>query len=163
MRHIRNPFATVSGYNCFGCSPKNPIGLRMNFTEVGEEIRCRWAPSKDYQGYKDVLHGGIQATLMDEIASWVVFVKLKTGGVTASMEVRYHHPVYVTKGEIELRSRLISHRRNLAELQVDLMDQEGKICSTATLKYFTFSLEQSKKTMFYPAFEDFFEDGSEPG
>ena len=30
-------------------------------------------------GYNDILHGGIQATLLDEIATWVVYAVLGTG------------------------------------------------------------------------------------
>ena len=48
----------------------------------------------------DTLHGGIQATLADEISSWVVFRKFQTSGVTSRMEVRYHKPIRTTGGRI---------------------------------------------------------------
>ena len=40
----------------------------------------------EFAGFHDILHGGIQATMMDEIASWVVLVKLDTSGVTYPLE-----------------------------------------------------------------------------
>ena len=33
MKKIINPWRNQEGYNCFGCSPDNPIGLHMEFHE----------------------------------------------------------------------------------------------------------------------------------
>ena len=78
----------MSGYRCFGCDPNNENGLRMTFIEDGEDILCRWKPTQSHQGWINTLHGGIQATLIDETAGWVVFRKLNTSGMTVKMEVR---------------------------------------------------------------------------
>ena len=94
MKKISNPFEKSENYNCFGCSQNNKFGLQMKFFEDEDEIVTFWQPQNRFQGYNFVLHGGIQATLMDEIASWVVFIKLKTAGVTSKMEIRYKKPVY---------------------------------------------------------------------
>ena len=83
MRKISNPFEGKQGYNCFGCCKDNPIGAHMDFYEDGDDIVSFWKPDGNYQGWVNVLHGGIQATLMDEIAGWVVFRKLQLMGVTS--------------------------------------------------------------------------------
>jgi len=67
----------MAGYQCFGCAPHNHNGLQMSFAEDGEYVVSEWEPKDYFQGYYNVLHGGIQATLMDEIASWLVQIKLK--------------------------------------------------------------------------------------
>ena len=33
MKKLINPYLEKQGYNCFGCSPKNPIGLHLEFWE----------------------------------------------------------------------------------------------------------------------------------
>ena len=33
MKKIINPWLNHAEYNCFGCCPKNPIGLHMEFYE----------------------------------------------------------------------------------------------------------------------------------
>ena len=38
MKKIINPWRNHEGYNCFGCSPDNPIGLHMEFYEDGDYI-----------------------------------------------------------------------------------------------------------------------------
>ena len=89
MIKLKNPYADYKEYNCFGCSPTNPLGLKMEFYEEYDEIISTWKPGDNYQGFHDILHGGIQATMMDEIASWVVFMKLNTAGVTYQLKAKY--------------------------------------------------------------------------
>ena len=62
MRKIKNPYTDLEGYNCFGCSPNNPIGLNMEFYEDGEYVISDWEPKKHLTGYGNILHGGIQST-----------------------------------------------------------------------------------------------------
>ncbi|MCF8387320.1 MAG: PaaI family thioesterase, partial [Bacteroidales bacterium] len=155
MKRIINPYRRLEGYDCFGCSPDNPIGLQMEFYEEGEEILCKWHPGNHYQGYHNILHGGIQATLMDEIASWVVQIKLKTAGVTSRMNIRYRNQVLVTDDEITLRARLKGMRRNLADINTELYDSSGKCCAEACVTYYSFSEEEARKKLNYPAHETF--------
>ena len=37
MKKIINPWKDMEGYNCFGCSPDNEAGVRMEFYEDGDE------------------------------------------------------------------------------------------------------------------------------
>ena len=41
----------LEGYNCFGCSPTNPYGLKCKFVDEGEYITCHCVPSENYQGF----------------------------------------------------------------------------------------------------------------
>ena len=157
MRKLSNPYARYKEYNCFGCSPGNPIGLQMQFYEEEELIRCEWEPGTDYQGFHNVLHGGIQATLMDEIASWVVFMKLDTAGVTYRMNTLYRKPVLITLGRITLRARLTESNRRIATIQVELLDGEGKVCSESEVEYFVFPRERAEKDFHFPGREAFYE------
>ena len=69
MKKIINPWRNHEGYNCFGCSPDNPIGLHMEFYEDGDYIVSTWHPEHNYQGWVDTMHGGILSTLIDEITN----------------------------------------------------------------------------------------------
>lgn len=92
MKKIINPWKNMEGYNCFGCSPDNEAGVRMEFYEDGDEIVSIWKPRPEYQGWLNTLHGGIQSVLLDEICGWVVFRKLQTGGVTSKMRLVFVSP-----------------------------------------------------------------------
>jgi uncharacterized protein (TIGR00369 family) len=158
MRKIRNPFVGLERYNCFGCSPDNVAGLRLSFYEDGDYLTSVWEPKDHFHGYMNVLHGGIQATLIDEIASWVVYVKLKTSGMTSNLSVRYHKPVFVDKGNLSLRAHVREMRRNLADIEVQLFDEQGNLCTEGIVTYFTFPLDKSRKHLYYPDHNEFFEE-----
>ncbi len=157
--NIKNPFHKLEGYNCFGCSPDNKLGLRMNFRVEGDEVICDWEPEAHLQGWVGVLHGGIQATLMDEIASWYVFVKLKTAGVTSKMEVKLIKPVKMDKAPFRLVARLQEMNRNVAIIQVQLYMNDGILGAESLMHYYTYPQEMAKKKLYYPGIEEFLPSG----
>ena len=157
MKKINNPFTGNVDYKCFGCSPDNPNGLKMEFYEEGDEIISIWKGDKKFTGYNDILHGGIQATLMDEIASWVVFIKLQTGGFTVNLNVNYKNQVQITKGDITLKASLKEMKKNIAHITVNLYDGEGKCGSEAIVQYFTLPEKIARKKMLYPGLDRFYE------
>ena len=110
-RKMYNAYADLEGYNCFGCSPTNPYGLKCKFVDEGEYITCHW-------------HGGIQATLIDEIASWAIFSHEKTAGVTTEMQVKYRRPVRTDQGEIWLRAKVTEVARRLVTAHVELFNEK---------------------------------------
>ena len=86
---------------CFICGLENPVGLHLHIYEVEPGmVETSYRAPKHFQGYPGVLHGGIVAALLDEIAgrshmghdpndSRVMF--------TARFEVKYRQNVPVGK------------------------------------------------------------------
>ncbi len=157
MRKILNPYADMADHNCFACSPKNEHGLQMKFVEDGEDVICDWEPKGFLQSYAGILHGGIQATLMDEIGSWLVQAKIGTAGLTSNMNTRFRKSVPINKGKISLRASLKAQRRNLVDVLVYLYAPDGCLCAESQITYFTYPLEVAQKELAYPGPEDFFE------
>ncbi|MEE4256113.1 MAG: PaaI family thioesterase [Bacteroidales bacterium] len=157
-RTIINPFTSIPQYNCFGCAPSNEFGLQMEFYDEGEETVCEWQPKQHFQGYGNILHGGIISTMMDEIASWYVFTKLKTAGVTYKLEVNFRSPVYTDKGCITLRAKLKNTSKRKADIDVKLYDNGGELCSEGIVGYFVFPEKWAKEKLYYPDFDSFFEE-----
>lgn len=155
-RKITNPYTKIEGYNCFGCSPANPIGLQMRFEEDGDQIISYWEPRNGFQGYGNILHGGVQSALLDELAGWAVAVLLKTSGVTSRMQVNYKKIVGMDKGPLKLTSCLKEMKRNIAVMDARLYDGSGQLCTTAEISYYTFDPEKAKEELFYPGYEAFF-------
>ncbi len=159
MRKVYNPYKGMEGYNCFGCSPGNEHGLQMQFYEDGDFLFSDWEPKGFLQGYHNVLHGGIQATLIDEIGSWLVMIKLKTAGVTSELFVRYLKPVRISKeGNIKLKASLTSFKNNLATVHVELFDAEGVKCAQGDPVYFVYPPEIAQKRLFFPEYNAFFKE-----
>ena len=159
MRKIRNPYAATGRpeYQCFACSPNNEIGLQLQFWDDGKDVISKWMPRKSLEGFTNVLHGGIQATLLDELASWVVQTRCKTVGVTSSMEISYRRPVQISAGEITLRGRVKEAGTRVAIIETELLGNDGKVCATALVKYFLFNHEKATTEYFYPGADAFYE------
>lgn len=143
MKRIINPWRGMDGYRCFGCDPRNEQGLRMEFYEDGDRIVSRWKPRPEFQGWVDTLHGGIQATLADEISSWVVFRKFQTSGVTSRMEVRYLKPIHTSEDHITLQATVVRQRRNIVDIEVKILNSQDQLCTEALCIYFLFPKEKA--------------------
>jgi len=156
MKKLKNPFSELKGYNCFVCSPHNAVGLHLDFYLDGEVIKAKWKPEDQYQGYPNVLHGGIQATLLDEVASWTIYTVAGTGGVTSRMEVQYKKPAQIDKGEISLTAEIIECKKRIISVQTHLFDGGGLLCTEAIVDYFVYPEEVARAKMHYPGKEAFF-------
>jgi len=155
MRDINNPYKGLEGYLCFGCCPDNEFGLKLKFTENDDFIESEWEPNASFQGYKNILHGGIQASLLDEIAGWAVSVKLGSSGVTSHLDIRYKKPVKVDEGNIKLRARVIKQENKIATVEAILLNSKGIICAEALIDYYVLPEEKAKRDFHYPGKEKF--------
>ena len=153
---ILNPYVGLEGYHCFGCSPDNPQGLKMEFYEEGDQVLCEWEPVHHFGGYKNVLHGGIQATLLDEIAAWTVQVKLRTAGVTANIDLKFKKPVFTDKGNLLLKAHIEKVEKRIAFVRTELYDVQKHLCCDGIVKYFIYPEEIAREKLYYPEFEKFF-------
>ena len=158
-KRIVNPYKDIEGYNCFGCAPHNDHGLQMQFFLEGDELISEWEPKGFLQGYFNILHGGIQATLIDEIGNWLVMILLKTGSVTSELHVKYLKPVRIDKkGKITLRAKLVNSEGNFAKVYVELFDAEGVKCAEGEPVYFVYPPAIAKRKLYFPDYEKFFEE-----
>ncbi len=159
MKKINNPFANIAEHKCFCCSPNNPIGLKLDFwyDEKNQIVGTNWNPLEYLQGYPNVLHGGIQSTLMDEVASWAVYVLIETGGVTSKMEIRFLKPVLISNGLLTIKASLIDKEKRFANIKTELFDGKNELCAEAIVQYFIYPQELAIKKLNYPGISAFLE------
>lgn len=79
---------------CFVCGEKNPYGLHLKFYIREGKALAEFVPEKMHQGYKDIVHGGIISTLIDEAMVKVVLMQ-GIPAVTAEITVRFKNPLMV--------------------------------------------------------------------
>ena len=61
--------------HCFGCSQKNPYGLKMKFY-TDETTLYSWLSVPPHLcGWDGIVHGGVLSTILDEIMGWSDFLK----------------------------------------------------------------------------------------
>lgn len=134
LKPVANPY---SGGGCFFCGEKNPIGLKLKFLETESEPRelvCRWQPDQRYRGLGRVLHGGIQSGLFDEIMGWATHYLLERSGVTGSLHITFHRPLYIDD-PLELRCRIEGIEGRQVHLSAEITNPAGEVCTRATGTY----------------------------
>ena len=122
-------------HSCFVCGESNASGLKIRFETDGQVVRARFRPRPDHIGFKQTVHGGIIATLLDEIMVWACAVQTRHFAYCAELNVRYSNPGRPGE-ELVATGELVSNRRNkLFEAKGELRDQAGLLLASATGKY----------------------------
>lgn len=119
---------------CFVCGLDNPVGLKLEFYETGpDEVTAHYTPGKDYAGYPGVLHGGIVASILDEVGGRVVMIGDHTGFMlTAKMEVKYRTPTPIGQ-RLAVVGRLLKRRGRLAVAHAEIQLPDGSVTAEAEL------------------------------
>ena len=73
------------------------------------------------------------------------------------MEISYRRPVLISAGEITIRGRVKEAGSRVAIIETELFGYDGKVCVTASVKYFLFNAEKSVSEYFYPGADAFYE------
>ncbi len=79
--------------HCYLCGKHNPEGLHLEFRLEGRELETTFTAEKRHQGYKDVLHGGLLAMVLDEVMVMLPYRLFGTVNANAEFTVRLHRPV----------------------------------------------------------------------
>jgi uncharacterized protein (TIGR00369 family) len=121
--------------SCFVCGESNPAGLKLRFETDGRLVQTRFVPRAEHVGFRRTVHGGLTATLLDEIMVWACAVQTKRFAFCAELNVRFLNPV--RPGEALVASgELVSNRRGkLFEAKAELRDKAGLVLATASGKY----------------------------
>lgn len=130
-RGAAEALTAVADRYCFVCGPDNPRGLRIKVRYEPEEqaAHSELTLPREFQGWADLIHGGILATLLDEMMAHAVW-RFAGPGVTLSMEVRFHTPL--KPGEaIRVRGVLSpgNGRRRQAEAEILRLTDGKRIAS----------------------------------
>jgi acyl-coenzyme A thioesterase PaaI-like protein len=95
---------------CYLCGARNPEGLHLSFTLDGDEIETRFVAERRHQGYRDVLHGGMLAMVLDEVMVMLPYRRFGTVTANAEFSVRLHAPVATGTG-LRVRARFTGAAR----------------------------------------------------
>jgi len=118
---------------CFVCGDKNPNGLKVHFYADGDEAVAECVADAQFQGYRNIFHGGVVSALLDEIMAKAILAQ-EIYPLTAEMTVRFKRAV-PTGQRLFLRGRITSRRGRMFETAGELMDADGAVFATATGKY----------------------------
>ena len=119
--------------NCFVCGAHNPHSLGVRFQQVGEEVQADFTPTLHQAGFRDIVHGGIIATALDEAMFWAAACQMKRFCLAAELNVRFVQKVTVGQ-PLRLVAKFVADRRRVWESSAELRDAAGRVLATATCK-----------------------------
>ena len=121
-------------HNCFACGTLNTQG--MGLVLHLEPRRC-WTElelDRRFEGWEGIAHGGITATILDEVMAWSL-VESDNWGVTARLAVAFHRPVPI-RTPIRAEGWINRARRRVVDTEARIVDAtSGKELASATGVY----------------------------
>ena len=117
---------------CFVCGRDNSIGLHLHF--FADEQNCVYAeftPRPEHQGFPNIMHGGLVATLFDETIGRTAIAH-NIWCMTAELDVRYKKPVPIgeplrVRGELrDANARVLRGRGEIRSLADDTLLAEAE-------------------------------------
>lgn len=109
---------------CFACGSLNPIGLHMEVSFSDNKAFSRLCLKKEFQGWSDIVHGGVMATVLDEIMAHAV-IHYVGQAVTTSLQITYRAPLHVGE-EIEAMGYVAEQTRRAAVAKAEIRIPHSK-------------------------------------
>ena len=119
---------------CFVCGRKNPAGLYMQFFDNGkDEVLSEYTVAARYQSYPGIVHGGILASMLDEVVGRVAMIgDHHHFMVSVNLQVLYRHPVPI-ETPLKIRGRIIRLRGRLGKAQGEIILPDSKVACEAAI------------------------------
>ncbi len=119
---------------CFACGKENPYGLKLDFYQEDGWTCADFIPDKYYQGYPNILHGGITTTLMDEAMAKAL---LKDNIIALSVKLEIHLKKKIEIGEkVRVKAKLLEKRRKIYILEALVEGVDKKEIKALAKGYF---------------------------
>jgi acyl-coenzyme A thioesterase PaaI-like protein len=118
--------------HCFVCGVENGIGLRMTFYELGPgEVSATYKVPDHFQSYPGIVHGGILASMLDEVASRAAMTGSPTRfRSTAKLEIRYRKPAPLDE-TLHMRGWVTEERGSRARAKAEIRLADGTLITEA--------------------------------
>lgn len=128
-----DPLIFGEAQTCFGCGPRNHAGMNLRFFREGDEVVTTLESKAGWDGPPGVLHGGLQATLADEVGAWTLVGLRGRFGLTSGMQLRYYRPARMDR-PIEARGAIVEETARGIVVRVCLLQDDRKVLS-GTITY----------------------------
>ena len=121
--------------SCFVCGEANPHGLKLRFETDGKRVHATFTPRPEHIGFKGVVHGGLIATMLDEIMVWACAAQTRRFAFCAEMTVRYLNPM-PPGAAVNLIGEMTANRKGrIYEAKGSARSAGGLLLAESTGKY----------------------------
>lgn len=119
--------STTSVENCHSwcliCGDKNPLSLKLSFqAEDNGCVKADFQSHREFQGYDNIIHGGVIAALLDAAMTHCLFHR-GVQAVTGDLHIRFVKSVSCD-ASIEIKAWVSSFRPPLYRLKAEIVHNE---------------------------------------
>ncbi len=101
---------------------------------MGERVVGGVSPEEVYCGYPGILHGGLQAALLDDVMYWAVSYRTATSSVTLDLNCQFRKSARLGQ-RFELEARCSPPEGRKVRAEGDLRSAEGELLAQASGLY----------------------------
>jgi uncharacterized protein (TIGR00369 family) len=109
-------------------------GLKLRFWFSGQGCFTKCTIPDHFCGVDGLVHGGILATLMDEVEEWSIISRLGLFGITREISIRYLKPV-PTNTELLVEGQTVSHDDRNGVLRGTIGSTDGTLLAESESKW----------------------------
>lgn len=129
---------------CIICGMDNPIGLKAQFYNMEDKsVMTIFKFKEEYQSFPQRVHGGIIATMLDELGLRALWAKSSEDdfGVTLSINVKYRKPV--PYNEVLIGKGLVQKETSkFITIETEIFDKKGNLLANAEVKYIKLAINK---------------------
>ncbi len=119
---------------CFACGPENPIGFKLKFSYDNNSAEAFFTPSPEHQGWMDIFHGGLIATLLDEAMAHAIYSFGQPNCVTIMMNVKYRNMIKIGE-KLRVVGTLTDISGRFVSAQGFVYKEDGSVAAEAEAKF----------------------------
>ncbi|HEX3782603.1 MAG TPA: PaaI family thioesterase [Pseudonocardiaceae bacterium] len=141
------PWHAEPSFNCFGCSPHNPIGLKLRLQRLPNgDYAAETTFSESYASYPGIVHGGIVNVLLDEVMGDTL--ALVHGMLAFSVTLRSKMLLPLKVGEPYLTTARITGQGNgVLHTEAEITGPDGELHVMASGTFQPIRSEQARNLM----------------
>lgn len=119
---------------CFVCGKENEYGLKLDFEfdRENKTLSTKFIPEKKFQGFKDIIHGGIIGLVLDEVMGNLAY-KLGHNAVTSELTYRLKIPAKAGE-EIFFSGKILDDTKRVITAEATAKNADGKMIAVAAAK-----------------------------
>jgi acyl-coenzyme A thioesterase PaaI-like protein len=128
------PRLEVVPHHCFACGSLNVHGIGLILHVEPDRAWTETSLGARFQGWDEIAHGGIVATILDEVMAWSL-AAADDWGVTARMAIEYRKPVPLDT-MIRADGWITRKRRRIIDTEARIIDRATEaVLATASGVY----------------------------
>ena len=119
--------------SCFACGHSNPFGLNLKFRQEGDSMVTQWTPTDHQTGFSNTVHGGLIATVLDEIMAWTCGIIGGRFAYSVDLQISYRQALQPAQTVIGIgfirenrRKRIFQTEAKLSVDEVEIASAQGK-------------------------------------